>query len=490
MSSPQVTVTDLATGTIQVITGGFIGPQGPQGPSGGAQGAQGPQGDIGPQGAAGAQGAQGPVGTQGPVGPQGGNGAQGSVGAQGAQGPVGPRGLQGAGGTAGLPGAQGAQGAQGPLGPQGAQGAQGAGGSTGVQGSTGPQGIQGPQGAQGAQGIVGPQGYQGLQGPQGNQGSQGPRGFQGTAGATGAQGPIGPQGFQGAQGAVGPQGALGPQGYQGDAGVQGPIGPAGGPPGPQGDPGLPGIVVVVHDTDGTVARPADAPVVYWQGSAVPINADATDIWYGTSGSTPQSYGSTLNFANAYTDQQIAALQSIYVPNFNPTAGEFAPRRLFLNGTASLTSQTLVGPVIRADKTETISTITAYTSSIAAAATPTQCAFGIYSIDPVTQNATLVAQTTNDTTLFAAANTAYAKSLTGSFTKVAGTYYWVALLVVSGTTLPTFQGWQGPSGAQASTILNAWPAHNFALAGQSTIPASVLGTSLTNSATSVPIFRLS
>jgi hypothetical protein len=248
-------------------------------------------------------------------------------------------------------------------------------------------------------------------------------------------------------------------------------------------------VVVVQDTDGTVARPDNAPVVYWQGSAVPINAASTDLWYGDSASTPQSFGSTLNFANSYTDTQIAALQSIYIPSFNPAQGEFAPRRPFLNGTATLTSGTLVGPVIRADKTETISNITVYTGSTAAGATPTECAMGIFTIDPTTQNATLISSTVNDTTMFGSANTAYPKALQTSFTKVAGTYYWLAILVVSAATMPNFLGWQGPSGTQVGPILNVWPAHNFALTGQSVIPASVLGTSLTTSATSVPIFRI-
>lgn len=179
-----------------------------------------------------------------------------------------------------------------------------------------------------------------------------------------------------------------------------------------------------------------------------------------------------------------------MPSFNPSVGEFAPRRLYLNGTATTTSQTLVGSVIKADKTETISTVTAYTGSTAAGATPTYCAYGIFSIDPATQNATLVASTASDTTLFAAANTAYPKALQSPFTKVAGTYYWVGLLVVSAAAMPNFIGWQGPSGAQVSVVLNLWPAHNFALAAQSSIPASVLGTSLTTSATSVPILRLS
>lgn len=285
------------------------------------------------------------------------------------------------------------------------------------------------------------------------------------------------------------QGALGPQGYQGDIGPQGATGPAGGPQGAQGDPGDPGIVIIAHGDDGTLARPDNAPVVYWQGTAVPVNAAETDLWFGETDSQPQSFGSTLNFANAYTDEQIANLGSIYVPSFNPPVGEFAPRRAFLNGVATLTSGTLVGPVIRADKTETISSITAYTGSTPLGPAPSLCAFGVFSIDPTTLNATLVASSSNDTTLFASANTLYLKDFDAPFTKTVGTYYWVTVLVNTATTLPNFLGWQGPTGSQVSAIMNVWPAHNFALPGQSSIPASIPGSSLTASANSVPIFRL-
>lgn len=44
--------------------------------------------------------------------------------------------------------------------------------------------------------------------------------------------------------------------------------------GPQGPPGL---TVVEHGSDPNVARP-DSPLVYWVGSAEPVNAENYDLW--------------------------------------------------------------------------------------------------------------------------------------------------------------------------------------------------------------------
>jgi len=489
MTQPTVTVTDISTGTVQVITGGFIGPQGPQGPSGG------PQGSQGPQGASGAQGAQGPVGPQGAPGigtqgPQGADGPQGANGAQGAQGPTGPQGAQGAGGSAGVDGTQGPQGAIGPQGYQGPQGSAGPQGMVGPQGATGPQGGVGPQGYQGVPGDPGPQGFTGSQGPQGATGAQGSTGSQGPIGP---QGPLGPQGATGAQGSIGPQGVqggTGPQGFQGAIGPQGATGPSGGPQGSQGPSGRDGIIDVAHGLDGTIARP-DAPIVYWIGPAVPLNAAPTDFWSGSSSDAPQSFGSTLALANAYTDQQISSINSAYVPTTQPAIGEFVPRRLSANAvTGVAVDGVLYGPVFKAEKTETIGSVTLYTGTTAAGATPTLARVGVYSINPLTQDCSLIAFTTNDTTLFSATNTAYTKVFSTTWNKVAGNYYFLSLLMKSGAAMPNFVGWVGPSPTVTEGILAVWPALSFKLTGQTDLPASISGAALTAGSINVPLFRLS
>lgn len=50
-----------------------------------------------------------------------------------------------------------------------------------------------------------------------------------------------------------------------------------GPKGDKGDIGLSGVEVVNHGTDPNVARP-NYPVVYWVGTATPVNALPYD-WY-------------------------------------------------------------------------------------------------------------------------------------------------------------------------------------------------------------------
>ena len=125
--SPQVEVTETATGHEVAITyedaetgittktfdvaDGATGPEGPQGPKGetgatgpqgpkGETGAQGPKGDTGPQGPQGPQGVQGPKGDTGATGPQGDKGDTGDTGPQGETGPTGPHGPAGVSPTA------------------------------------------------------------------------------------------------------------------------------------------------------------------------------------------------------------------------------------------------------------------------------------------------------------------------------------------------------------------------------------------------------
>jgi hypothetical protein len=247
--------------------------------------------------------------------------------------------------------------------------------------------------------------------------------------------------------------------------------------------------VVNHGADGTVARP-NASVVYWIGTAVPLNGAPTDLWYGSSSAQPQSLTDTLTQANSYTDSQIANLPASYLTSAGLAAGEFVPRRHFLNGiTAAMGSGILYGPCFTADKTETISNVTYYTGDIPAAATPSLIQVGIYSLDS-SGNATLVASTPNDTTLFAAANTAYSKALTSSFTKNQGTRYFIGLLIVSTHATPDFVGQVGPASALGeSGILAVVPAISLQLSGQASLPASILVASLNTGTRNMPVVRL-
>lgn len=91
----------------------------------------------------------------------------------------------------------------------------------------------------------------------------------------------------------------------------------------------------------------------------------------------------------------------------------------------------------AKKTETINAVRTITGSTAGV-TPTLCRIGIYE-EAANGNLTLVASTPNDTSLWTATYTTYTKSLSASFSKIAGRRYAVAVLVVGSATAPTFHG---------------------------------------------------
>lgn len=155
-----------------------------------------------------------------------------------------------------------------------------------------------------------------------------------------------------------------------------------------------------------------------------------------------------------------------------TSGQMVPRRdLMQVNSVSHATGTLGLTFFTGDKTETINNVTAYTGSTAAAATPSLCRIGIYSVDG-SGNLTLVASTPNDTALFAATTTAYQKALSASFSKVAGQRYAVGLLVISAAAMPTFMGPLAVSNpvAQASNVLE--PKLTARLTGQTDLPSSI------------------
>lgn len=86
----------------------------------------------------------------------------------------------------------------------------------------------------------------------------------------------------------------------------------------------------------------------------------------------------------------------------------------------------------------VSTVAFCTSSQAAGATPTRIRAAIYSTSGTDITAEL-ANTTNDTSLFASTYTAYTKALSTTVNLVAGTQYALGLLVVSGSTMPKLAG---------------------------------------------------
>ena len=86
----------------------------------------------------------------------------------------------------------------------------------------------------------------------------------------------------------------------------------------------------------------------------------------------------------------------------------------------------------------VSSVAFCTSGQAAGATPTRIRAAVYSTSGQDITAEL-ANTVNDTSLFASTYTAYTKALSATVNLVAGTQYALGLLVVSGSTMPKLAG---------------------------------------------------
>jgi len=155
------------------------------------------------------------------------------------------------------------------------------------------------------------------------------------------------------------------------------------------------------------------------------------------------------------------------------SGEESVPRLYLT---SATNAPATGVMrlsyFTAEKTEDITQIKVYTGATAAAATPTFCAFGVYT-EALNGDLTLVASTANDTTLFAAASTAYTKTFSSGFVKRAGTRYAFASLVVSGAAVPSFAS----IAPQAAAEMAIAPKLSGQITGQSSIPGSITNASI-------------
>jgi hypothetical protein len=129
--------------------------------------------------------------------------------------------------------------------------------------------------------------------------------------------------------------------------------------------------------------------------------------------------------------------------------------------------------------EFITQIRLYSGSTAAGATPTLVRIGVYEVNEVTGDLTLVASTANDTTLFAATNTSYTKALSASWLKEKGKRYAIGVLVVTAAAVPTFTGQNAiPAGEAAmSPRITAYTA-------QTDLPNTITAGSLTNGASRI------
>lgn len=158
-----------------------------------------------------------------------------------------------------------------------------------------------------------------------------------------------------------------------------------------------------------------------------------------------------------------------------TTGEDSISRLFCFSSSGCTmsSQSMRIVYFTALKTENITQLTTYTLGTAAGATPTKCRLGVYSVDGSTGDLTLLYSTTNDTAMWAGTNTAYTKSLDGTWAKVAGTRYAIGVHIVTAAATPVLAGLSG----NAAAIFSAAPAISYRKDSLADLPSSATHASL-------------
>jgi hypothetical protein len=186
----------------------------------------------------------------------------------------------------------------------------------------------------------------------------------------------------------------------------------------------------------------NTPRLVANGPDTNLNLDLQSKGSGTvqaNGSTVLVSGGALGTPSSATLTNATGLPlaGVIDPDDLTTGESTISRRLVCAATVASGNGTLRLTYFTAKKTETVTQIRTITGGTAAAGA-TLCRVGIYSVDG-SGNLTLIASIANDTALWAAASTAYTRSLTASFSKVAKTRYAIGHLVVGTTTAPTFLG---------------------------------------------------
>ena len=470
--APFIVSVTGATGVSPVITNGQtfavqlagVGPTGPRGAAG-QSGSQGDAGPVGPTGSAstvaGPTGPTGAVSTvPGPTGASvvGATGPAGTAGGVGATGPTGARGIDGAAGQS-ITGPAGTSGQPGSTGPTGARGVDGAAGQS-ITGPTGPAGQRGDSGLVGATGATGARGSDGaagesVTGPTGASGSDGavgatgargdsitgPTGARGVDGGVGATGSTGATGARGSDGAVGPTGAAstvtGPTGVAGATGAAGVAG-ATGPQGPAASLNYPSIIDFPATGSASALYLAEDTSRLYQWES-PVYVEVGVSGGGGSGGAATTSASDLTsgtLPDARLSSSVLLASALAARQHQTTAFIDVVDRSVINSAIPPVSNAAYWTFFTPVYTVTITQI-AYACTTAAAGV-TLCRYGLYTAD-ASGNATLVARTASDTTIFNASNTVFTRTLdtTGgypaSYTLNAGTRYAVAICIAAANT---------------------------------------------------------
>lgn len=162
-----------------------------------------------------------------------------------------------------------------------------------------------------------------------------------------------------------------------------------------------------------------------------------------------------------------------------------PRWFATTSVALTTSGNMNLTYFTADQTATWAQVTIRSGGTAAGATPTLVRWGLYS-EAGNGDLTLQASIASDTTLFAAANTTYTKSITTPYAVTKGSRYASAILVVSAAAIPSIVGSVFTATAGTETLSVA-PRLAAVITGQSNLPSSLTNATVAAGTAAAPMY---
>lgn len=164
-----------------------------------------------------------------------------------------------------------------------------------------------------------------------------------------------------------------------------------------------------------------------------------------------------------------------------STGQATADRRFVDGAATMSTQTLRGSIFESRKTETYTKIRTRCSTIGG--TPTLARVGIYTV-AANGDLTRVAAAASDTAKLQSTNPED-WTLSSSYKLLAGKRYAIVALVVTSNTAPQLAAINPTTGG---TIMAEAPRQSFSVAGQTDLPSSIAAGSLTDTANQ-PYFEL-
>lgn len=144
------------------------------------------------------------------------------------------------------------------------------------------------------------------------------------------------------------------------------------------------------------------------------------------------------------------------------------RRIGIISAIAILSGTVYFTVFKSPKSFTPASIKMGNGTAATAVTLAK--MGLYSINPLSLEMTLIASTANDTTIFNTANVANQRNFVAAPSLLSGSWYATALIVVGTGTMPAIMG--PPASAYTSIFTQVAPRLCGSRSGQTDFPATI------------------